>query len=456
MKHTPDNPLRKELARLSRIRWILVGIGAVLCAALVVSFLLWDPLSPPESAPVVTPQRVETLPPETLPPETLPEITETTAATEAPEAPETTEAPPEKIQEAPPVEPDAIPGDLEENQPQVELTDTVSLTPQIEKPEPQPGHPADLTPDAHPETEKTTPWKWVFLTVCLLLGADIAAVIALSIAISRRKQVASRDAAPAFVPDTPAPAPKPEAPTGIRVAGIHNIGARPYQEDSLGTSLLYDGILAVVADGMGGLSGGDRVSQKIVYTMLEYGKQLPPGRMDGALEAMIDGTTQEVNRMLGPDGLYKSGSTALAVLVRKGRFHWITVGDSRIYFYRNGKLTQLNQEHNVGQDALLKAVRGELTFPEAKATPKKGRVTSFIGMGKLRYVEKSCRSIPLAPGDRIVLMTDGVFNMLPEETILSILENDPDVQAAAEKMEQLVLQVGHPRQDNFTAILLGF
>lgn len=446
MKHAPNNASPEAIARLSRVRWVLVGLGVVLCAAMVGSFLLWNPLEAPEAEPVAPPQRVET-----LPAETLPEATETTAPAETTAA---TETPSEEIQPPetvpPPQEPDDDFG-------QVDVKDTVSMTPKMEKAEPQPSLSPDLLPEIPSQAAKVSPWKWVFLAACALLVADLVAIFALSIIISRRKrEAAPEEASPAFVPDTPAPALKPEVPTGVRVAGIHNIGARPYQEDSLGTGLLDDGILAVVADGMGGLSGGDRVSQKIVCTMLEYGKQLPPGRMDGVLEAMLSGVNQEVNRMLGPDGLYKSGSTALAVLVRNNRFHWLTVGDSRIYFYHNGKLTQLNQEHNVGQDVLLKAVRGELTFPEAKATPKKGRVTSFIGMGKLKYVEKSCRSIPLAPGDRIVLMTDGVFNMLPDETIRSVLESCPDVQAAAEKLERLILQVGHPKQDNFTAILLGF
>lgn len=444
MKHAPNNASRKAIARLSRVRWVLVGLAVVLCATMVISFLLWAPLETPEMEPVAPSQGVES-----IPGETLPEATETTAPAETTAA---TEAPAETIQPPDPILPSEDPND---DFPQVDVKDPVSMTPKMEKAEPQPSLPGDLLPSLPAREAKTSPWKWVFLAACLLLVVDLGAILALSMAIARRKrEAAPKEAPPAFVPDTPAP--KPEMPAGIRVAGIHNIGERPYQEDSLGTGLLDDGILAVVADGMGGLSGGDRVSQKIVCTMLEYGKQLPPGRMDGALEAMLGGVNQEVNRMLGPEGLYKSGSTALAVLVRNDRFHWLTVGDSRIYFYHSGKLTQLNQEHNVGQDVLLKALRGELTFPEAKATPKKGRVTSFIGMGQLRYVEKSCRSIPLTPGDRIVLMTDGVFNMLPDETIRSVLESYPDVQGAAEKLEALIMQVGHPRQDNFTAILLGF
>lgn len=242
---------------------------------------------------------------------------------------------------------------------------------------------------------------------------------------------------------------------GPQVGMLHNIGARPYQEDSIGTGTLEDGILAVVADGMGGLSGGDKVSQLIVRTMLDLSSKLRPGQFDGVLEQMLARVNQDVNQMLGTDGIYKSGSTLLAVLLRNGRFHWLTVGDSRIYLYHDGYLTQLNQEHNRGQEQILRAVRGEISFPEARATSKKSNVTSFLGMGKLKYVEKSVRSIPLAPGDRVLLMTDGVFNALTDKGIASVLAENPDVQAAADMLERLVVNHGNSKQDNFSAIILG-
>ena len=77
-------------------------------------------------------------------------------------------------------------------------------------------------------------------------------------------------------------------------------------------------------------------------------------------------------------------------------------------------------------------------------------------MGRLKYIDKSLDSIPLAPGDRIVLMTDGVFNALPDKTIEAVLNRYPNVQEAAAEMERLVIQRANPRQDNFTAVIIGF
>lgn len=300
--------------------------------------------------------------------------------------------------------------------------------------------------------------KIVFIILCVLLVADIGGIVAVSMLISKaqKEQGEEKTMRTAVTPGLAQPPSAFTAGSEIQIGQLHNIGARPYQEDSSGVSRLDDGVLAVVADGMGGLSGGDKVSQKIVYTMLSYGDQLRPGYIDGALERMVHGTNEAVNAMLGPEGLYKSGSTLLAVLARNGRFHWITVGDSHIYYFHDGKLVQLNEEHNRGTELLHQAARGEITYEEAKNDPKKSGLTSFIGMGRLKYIDKSVDSIPISKGDRIMLSTDGVFNALPDQTIEAVLKQYPDVQAAADEMERLVIQRANPRQDNFTAVILGF
>ena len=70
-------------------------------------------------------------------------------------------------------------------------------------------------------------------------------------------------------------------------------------------------------------------------------------------------------------------------------------------------------------------------------------------------MEKSLQSIPLQAGDRIVLMTDGVFNALSDAEIATVLARNPDVKTAAKMMEQGVLAKAAPHQDNFTAVILG-
>jgi len=312
----------------------------------------------------------------------------------------------------------------------------------------------------------------------VLLAADLAAAAGLTAYARRLRQGAAEEALPG---DTYSPAKEvsplqktdlntdpragsqPSQGTAVKVGPAqygkaHNIGARPAQQDSLGQVELAQGrgLLAVVADGMGGLSGGERVSQAIVRAMLSYAAPLQPGQMDGVLQEIVKRVNEDVNRMLGPDGLYKSGSTLVSVLVQDGAFHWLSVGDSRIYLYRDGRMVQLNQEHTLLQEWMPDILNGKMRYEDAVKDPDSVKLTSFIGMGQIKHVDASQRRLPLKPGDRILLMSDGVFNTLPEPAMEQILSQCPDVQQAAGQFEKAILNARMPGQDNFTAIILGF
>lgn len=247
---------------------------------------------------------------------------------------------------------------------------------------------------------------------------------------------------------------KNEKSSEDKIGKLHNIGRRKGQQDSLGLTSYNGGVLAVVADGMGGLADGDKVSQRIVMTMLQDAALLKAGSPNNQLYEMIAHANREVNQMLGPEGLYKSGSTLLAVAAEKNSFHWAAVGDSHIYLYRANQLLLLNREHVYEGELIQKAINGETTFKDVVTNPKKGGLTSFIGMGELKYIDGSIDRLTSRDGDWILLMSDGVFNTVPEADICRILNESYSAKAAAERLEQEVLARQNPKQDNFTAIIL--
>lgn len=321
--------------------------------------------------------------------------------------------------------------------------------------------------------------KLIFLILLALLAVDLAAAAALTWYARRVAAGAEGESAPPLIPDSPAKEEttvhrtvltttprtelRPSQTSAVQVGPAqygktHNIGARPAQQDSLGQVALAQGrgVLAVVADGMGGLSGGEQVSQAIVRAMLGYAARLQPGQADGVLQEMVRRVNDDVNRMLGPDGLYKSGSTLVAALVQDGLFHWLSVGDSRIYLYRNGRMIQLNQEHTLLQEWMPDILNGKLRYEDAVKNPDGVKLTSFVGMGQLKHVDATLRPIRLSQGDRVLLMSDGVFNTLPEPAMERILAGCPDVQQAADQFEKAILSAKMPGQDNFTAVILGF
>lgn len=295
----------------------------------------------------------------------------------------------------------------------------------------------------------------LFAILATLLALDLAALIWVSVQAQQLKKQLTKKP-PDLMKEIRTE--RSHFAPAITYGKAHNIGRRPSQQDSLGCTQVFrnQGMLAVVADGMGGLSGGDQVSARIVMEMLSAASQLRPGDMDGALLNMIRTVNETVNAMLGPEGIYRSGSTVVSVLATRDRFHWISVGDSRIYLYRDGSLIQLNQEHNLLQEWMGDILDGRMTYEEARQNPDGVKLTSFIGMGKLKHVDCSLRSIAIVPGDRILLMSDGVFNALPEAQMAGILKQHQDVQQAASVFEQQILAAQIPTQDNFTVAILGF
>lgn len=242
----------------------------------------------------------------------------------------------------------------------------------------------------------------------------------------------------------------------IVIGKVHHIGRRKYQQDCLGVTEIAGGVLAVVADGMGGLADGDKVSQKIVMTALGDADKINPAECDNPLYVMAAHANSEVNRMIGVNRQYKSGSTMLAVAANQEGFHWLSIGDSRIYLYRGGRLLQLNREHIYEAELLCEAVNGEISFAEVKNDSQRNGLTSFIGMGELKHIDGSIRKCSVQKGDMVLLMSDGVFNTISDTEIESILANAGDMKTVETVLERMVLEKQNPKQDNFTAVILEF
>lgn len=245
------------------------------------------------------------------------------------------------------------------------------------------------------------------------------------------------------------------------VISVHNIGKRPNQEDSFGVSDMTNqeltekkGLLGVVADGMGGLAGGEDVSSLLVLDMLQqFSDNLDFAGPGAELDKLLKHAVTAVNEFLvNSVGLKKSGSTLMAVICKDHQLSWVSVGDSRIVLYRNGKIISLNQQHVYGAELDEMVRQGKMTAAEAQSNPHRGELTSYVGMGELKYVDRSVRPMSLLNGDKIVLMSDGVFNSLSDEEIASVLSLPSN--QIGETLEQSVLAKQKKYQDNFTALII--
>ncbi len=246
-------------------------------------------------------------------------------------------------------------------------------------------------------------------------------------------------------------------------SNCQDIGARERQEDSFAFSDLSDkefvdnnGVLAVVADGMGGLARGDRASQVAVSTFLrEYNQKNgddPPVQflkrtLNIANYAVFDLALDE------NDAEVDLGTTLVAAAVHKGKMHWVAAGDSLIYLLRGNKLEQLNKEHIYANQLAVDVENGFITKKEADQHPERGYLTSYLGMSELSEMDYSDEPVNLEPGNVLLLCSDGLTNTLSEQEIMEILSSES--LNAAEELVEKALSKKQRHQDNITVLVLN-
>lgn len=250
-----------------------------------------------------------------------------------------------------------------------------------------------------------------------------------------------------------------QKPNGLEVGNAHHVGRRENQEDSFAISDLKDsklcrtcGILAVVADGMGGLADGEAVSASVTSSVMREFPVLSPSLTPPQkLLYLVEQANTAGNAVTG--GIKNhGGSTMIVALISDSCLWFASVGDSRIYLVRGGGVIPLTRAHIYETDLDHKAACGGISFDTASMDSQRRALTSYIGMGELEHVDCSQQAVPLLPGDWVVLMTDGVFNELTGDEIARALHGSAP--EAAEQIERMVLAKEDVHQDNLTAVVL--
>ena len=243
---------------------------------------------------------------------------------------------------------------------------------------------------------------------------------------------------------------------GISVGSVHNQGARDYQEDSLGFfpdkngSAPKYGFTAVVADGMGGLSDGAQISSYVVTSLLEIQKS-----RDASVPAHVH--FSEAMRTINNDILkkgMKGGSTAAAVMCLSSGIYWCTVGDSRVYLFRDGLLTLLSEDSDYMNRLIERIISGEITYEKAVKDPQKDALVQYMGYKGEIAPDVNCKPLVPKKNDKLLICSDGVYNAVSAEELSGALAYPAG--EAAESIEKTVISKEYSNQDNFTAVVLEF
>ncbi|MDX1521100.1 MAG: Stp1/IreP family PP2C-type Ser/Thr phosphatase [Anaerolineae bacterium] len=240
-----------------------------------------------------------------------------------------------------------------------------------------------------------------------------------------------------------------------QIAGLTDVGQkRDLNEDNL---LLAETEVAdrpfglyIVADGMGGHEHGEIASQLTIDTIYSHFEQAFPTNtpyedwMNGAIEAANKAV---IARQTDNNSSRKMGSTLVMSLVSGGKAHIANVGDSRAYHLTNNEIKQISVDHSL-VERLIEI--GQITREEARTHKQRNVIYSTIG--DKTKMQIGLYQVNLSPGDRLLLCSDGLTNMLTDEEILNINRSQASPVEACRTLVKAANMAGG--EDNITALII--
>ena len=190
---------------------------------------------------------------------------------------------------------------------------------------------------------------------------------------------------------------------------------RPDNEDSCGCLIESpDSVIFAVADGMGGYEGGEVASSMAVESTLRVWQESP---REWAAAKRLSRAVQQANieihnRALAVPELRMMGTTLTAVTIDRGSLVAAHVGDCRLYLIRRRRILQLTKDHTVTGERVR---MGLLSEEAARFHPERSMLTRNLGHELIASVDRI--SMPLIRGDRLVLCSDGLYNVLRDHEI---------------------------------------
>ncbi|HEU0256729.1 MAG TPA: protein phosphatase 2C domain-containing protein [Microbacteriaceae bacterium] len=233
---------------------------------------------------------------------------------------------------------------------------------------------------------------------------------------------------------------------GLSWSGLTDIGKRrAVNEDSLVTKPP----IFAVADGMGGHSAGDVASAAVVTRLA--GEAAARFTARGALDRALRRAVVDIERRAGHSDLGTGTTvTGVALTLVGDEPYWLVfnIGDSRVYRQTTSRgLERLTIDHSVVQE-LVDA--GEITADEADGHPQSNIITRAVGFNELPVPDY--RLVPLDPGSRLLLCSDGLTKEVGEKKIAAVLAHGRPASATAGDLVELAL--GGGGRDNVTVVVV--
>jgi serine/threonine protein phosphatase PrpC len=230
-----------------------------------------------------------------------------------------------------------------------------------------------------------------------------------------------------------------------------HIGGRNVNQDRMGYSFTRDALLLVLADGMGGHLHGEIAAQLTMSAMSAlFQKHATPyvKKPERFLEESFMAAHNEIHRYRELNHMPDTPrTTVVACLIQHNTAVWAHCGDSRLYWMRGGQVLARTRDHSHVENLISK---GMIKPSERGTHPDRNKLFNCLGASSVPKVEVSRRS-SLLPGDVMLLCSDGLWSMLPDEDLAYRLHTQTIVRAVPEMITSALNMAGKT-SDNVTAL----
>ncbi|NJM98613.1 MAG: Stp1/IreP family PP2C-type Ser/Thr phosphatase [Phormidesmis sp. RL_2_1] len=238
--------------------------------------------------------------------------------------------------------------------------------------------------------------------------------------------------------------------TEVSFAGLTDVGLyRNANQDSYYLSPTGD--LFIVADGMGGHTGGQeasRLATEIIQTYLQDHTDSDCTSSNLLEQAILAANQAILNDQKHHPERADMGTTVVVVMVRDGDFWCAHVGDSRLYLLRESGFMQMTQDHTWVSQALKE---GELSLEQLQHHPWRHILSQCVGREDLSKIET--QRLTIESGDRLLLCSDGLTEELSDDAIITCLQAASTCEGAAIALVDAAKSQGG--RDNITAVVLA-
>ena len=240
------------------------------------------------------------------------------------------------------------------------------------------------------------------------------------------------------------------------LASYSILGTREEQQDSYYHVMDNEGGIALVCDGMGGQKSGRMASQMVVEKFKDfYEKRDESESIPSFYLEVIDILDEAVFNIKDENGeRLKAGTTLLAATIKKDDLYWLSIGDSRMYILRDKEFAQITRDHNYSLQLNQQLEDEAISEFYYNMELKKGNyLISFIGVGGIDVMDVNHKPFKLQENDTILLTTDGLYKLLPDEDIAECLAME-NLEEAVTRLIEKATQNVKKTQDNTTCIAI--